>query len=85
MWLGRIEIMSTIDTIGAKCPAEGYGGVADERAMSGTISALSAWFGRAMLKRRTRMHLSELNNDLLNDIGVDPADARREIKRFFWD
>jgi len=77
--------MSTIDTIEAKGPAEGYGGVADERTMSGTIPALFAWFGRAMLKRRTRMRLSELDNNLLDDIGVDPADARREVKRFFWD
>ncbi|CAN7400377.1 DUF1127 domain-containing protein [Phyllobacterium sp. LjRoot231] len=77
--------MSTIDTIKTECLAEGRGGSAERRAMSGTIPALFAWFGRAMLKRRTRMHLSELNNDLLDDIGVDPADARREIKRFFWD
>jgi uncharacterized protein YjiS (DUF1127 family) len=77
--------MSTIDTIETKCLAEGRKAVSVQRTMSGTIPALFAWFGRAMLKRRTRMHLSELNNDLLDDIGVDPADARREVKRFFWD
>ncbi len=77
--------MSTIDTIEVKCPAETHGGGTQKHAMSGTIPALFAWFGRAMLKRRTRMHLSELNNDLLKDIGVAPAEARREVKRFFWD
>jgi uncharacterized protein YjiS (DUF1127 family) len=45
----------------------------------------SCGLAKAMLKRRTRMHLSELSNDLLDDIGVDPSAARREVRRFFWD
>ncbi|WP_246663452.1 DUF1127 domain-containing protein [Phyllobacterium endophyticum] len=77
--------MGTIDTINVKCPAEGRERGAGKARLSRTICAAFMWFGKAMLKRRTRMHLSELSNDLLDDIGVDPSAARREVKRFFWD
>jgi uncharacterized protein YjiS (DUF1127 family) len=77
--------MGTIDTIDVECPTEGRKRGAGQARLSRTISAAFIWFGKAMLKRRTRMHLSELSNDLLDDIGVDPAAARREVKRLFWD
>jgi uncharacterized protein YjiS (DUF1127 family) len=38
-----------------------------------------------MVKRRTRLHLSELSDELLKDVGIAPADARREFGRPFWD
>lgn len=76
--------MSTIDTInradGAKNHASSFqsGGLF-------TASSLIGWFGNAMMKRRTRLDLSELSDDLLKDVGIAPAEARRETKRFFWD
>ncbi|WP_223612971.1 DUF1127 domain-containing protein [Phyllobacterium calauticae] len=39
----------------------------------------------AVAKRRSRVHLSELSDEQLLDIGVSPAQARQESKRFFWD
>ncbi|MBB3234242.1 DUF1127 domain-containing protein [Phyllobacterium endophyticum] len=77
--------MGTIDTIEVECPADGRELGAGQGRLLRKISAAFMWFGKAMLKRRTRMHLSELSNDLLDDIGVDPSAARREVKRFFWD
>jgi uncharacterized protein YjiS (DUF1127 family) len=77
--------MSTMDTIGRCDGSKGDNASIEKGGLLHTISAAFGWFGGAMLKRRTRMHLSELSNDLLDDIGVSPAEARREIKRFFWD
>ncbi|MEK1891388.1 MAG: DUF1127 domain-containing protein [Phyllobacterium sp.] len=78
-------MMSTMETISADCARDGEMHRLPVRARTVTIAALLGWFGHAMLKRRTRIHLSELSNDLLNDIGIAPAEARREVKRFFWD
>ena len=36
-------------------------------------------------RRRQRMILGELSDDHLKDIGVSPAQARREAARPFWD
>jgi len=77
--------MSTIDTIGRSGSAESRAARSHNSGLLHTATALMRWFGNAMMKRRTRMHLSELSNDLLNDVGIEPAQARREIKRFFWD
>lgn len=77
--------MSTIDTIRRCDGSESHQASTQKGGLLRTISAMFSWFGNAMLKRRTRMHLSELSNDLLNDVGIAPAEARREIKRFFWD
>ncbi len=74
--------MSTIDTIDTTGATE----IRSTRGLSAsTAGVFLKWFGRAMMKRRTRIHLSELSNELLEDIGIAPAEARREIKRFFWD
>ena len=77
--------MSTIDTIRRSDGAESHVARSQNNGLLHTASALIGWFGNAMMKRRTRMHLSELSNDLLNDVGIEPAQARRETKRFFWD
>ena len=77
--------MSTIDTIRGSGGAESHAARSQNSGLLHTASALIRWFGNAMTKRRTRMHLSELSNDLLNDVGIEPAQARRETKRFFWD
>lgn len=70
--------MSTIDTINTNAST-------CTRKSGGTTGTFLHWFSDAMTKRRTRIHLSELSNELLEDIGVAPAEARREMKRFFWD
>ena len=77
--------MSTIDTIGANGSPETSSTRHISRSDNGTIGMLFRWLGNAMTKRRTRIHLSELSNGLLVDIGVAPAEARQESKRFFWD
>ncbi len=77
--------MSTIETISGTEAAGRHPVLTENRGLLHTVSALFSWFGNAMMKRRTRLHLSELSNDLLNDVGIAPAEARREIKRFFWD
>lgn len=52
--------------------------------MSGIVGAiaevLTFWARRA----RSRRRLAELNGRMLDDIGIKPADARREIRKFPW-
>ena len=43
------------------------------------------WLRCALVKRRTRIHLSELTDAQLKDIGVSKSQARRETKRFLWE
>jgi len=40
---------------------------------------------RAMLMRRSRVRLAELDDHLLRDIGLDRLAARREAERPSWD
>ncbi|MCX8279362.1 DUF1127 domain-containing protein [Phyllobacterium sp. 0TCS1.6C] len=82
--------MSTIDTIGVdECANARTDGVAIGTAVrtpfKGRLIAVIDWIGTAMMKRRSRIHLSELTDDQLRDIGVAPREARRESERFFWD
>ncbi|MCT8997297.1 DUF1127 domain-containing protein [Chelativorans intermedius] len=48
------------------------------------MNATMAWFGRAALKtrdtmrrRRTRIVLEDLSDEILRDIGIEPANVRR--------
>ena len=77
--------MSTIDTIDSHSQADTSFRSRVSQPGTGTIGTIVHWLGNAMTKRRTRIHLSELSNDLLKDIGVGPAEARQESKRFFWE
>lgn len=77
--------MSTIDTIRTCDGSENHQESTGKDGLLRTISALITWCDNAMVKRRTRLHLSELSDELLNDVGIAPAEARREIKRPFWD
>jgi uncharacterized protein YjiS (DUF1127 family) len=43
-----------------------------------------AAFGRAHARWRQRQTLLELDDRLLNDIGISRADALREARRPFW-
>jgi uncharacterized protein YjiS (DUF1127 family) len=72
--------MITIDTIST--------GFSDEPKKNEALSAskrrtLVNWLGNIAVKRRTRIHLSELTDAQLRDIGISPAQARREMRRFF--
>ena len=43
-----------------------------------------AWIREAWRRRRSRVYLSELNEHLLKDIGVTPAEAELEMNKPFW-
>ncbi|MBB3141470.1 DUF1127 domain-containing protein [Halomonas organivorans] len=48
---------------------------------------LRAWaqaWRRQALRHRTRRHLSRLDERLLKDAGISPAQARREAGKPFW-
>ncbi len=45
---------------------------------------LTQVFGMWLMRRRTRMQLSELDAYMLDDIGVTQAQARSEADRPFW-
>ncbi|MEX0285376.1 MAG: DUF1127 domain-containing protein [Paracoccaceae bacterium] len=52
------------------------------------VAALAISFARLVViwdaRRRTRQHLSRLDDRMLNDIGVSRAEARTEAERPFW-
>ncbi|MGN7770687.1 DUF1127 domain-containing protein [Phyllobacterium sp. 22552] len=75
--------MSTIDTIDACCKTNKF--VEPRHSLFHRVSAALNWFSLAMMKRRTRIHLSELTDDQLRDIGISKREARREVERSFWD
>ncbi|MEP7454952.1 DUF1127 domain-containing protein [Phyllobacterium sp. SB3] len=75
--------MSTIDTMRPSCQSDEGAGE-----YSSAPSALMAMLNRvafALVKRRTRAHLSELTDEQLRDIGVTKSQARQEVARSFWD
>lgn len=47
--------------------------------------SLLAWAMHMMATRRQRLHLEELDDHLLEDIGIDAATAHREAHRPLWD
>lgn len=82
-------MMSTIGAIRRKSA-----GVSDARGIAlrklsrsrtTVLHQILGWMLHAVAKRRSRVHLSELSDEQLLDIGVSPAQARQESKRFFWD
>ncbi|MCI5075434.1 DUF1127 domain-containing protein [Oricola sp.] len=48
------------------------------------LKAFKAALRVRMVKRRTRMHLRDLTDDQLRDIGVTRAQARFEAEKPFW-
>lgn len=52
------------------------------------IAALAVRFAAIVTKweqrRRTRINLGQLDDRLLNDVGVTPMQAHRETRRLFW-
>lgn len=43
------------------------------------------WLVQAMATRRERVHLEDLDDHMLADIGLDRRAAKREAQRPFWD
>jgi hypothetical protein len=43
------------------------------------------WISQAFATHRQRLHLEELDDHMLADIGLNRADAEREAARPFWD
>ncbi len=52
--------------------------------LKGLCLLVVAWIVDREEKRLSRIALSELTDDQLADIGVSPAEARREAARPFW-
>jgi uncharacterized protein YjiS (DUF1127 family) len=81
--------MSTIDAIERECAdvraAGGRSAPNVSKARAPLLRRAVRWMSTAVVKRRTRIHLSELTDDQLKDIGVSRWQARRETARFFWD
>ncbi|OCW58744.1 DUF1127 domain-containing protein [Hoeflea olei] len=48
------------------------------------VWSLGRWLARACDRRRQRLHLGELDDHLLKDIGVSRREARREASRWFF-
>lgn len=49
------------------------------------VAAGVSWLEQKLERRRSRIALMELSDDLLKDIGMSRADAYREGRRAFWD
>ena len=43
------------------------------------------WITRAVATHRQRLHLEDLDDHMLADIGLERTDASREAARPFWD
>lgn len=75
--------MSTIDTMqsscGSRAPADEY------PATNSTLMVMFNWLVTVLAKRSSRIHLSELSDDQLRDIGISKGEARQEVERPFWD
>lgn len=60
-------------------------GRAPAAARAPALAGLAGFLRRAVAIRRSRAALAALSPDQLRDIGVTPAQARRESARPFWD
>lgn len=64
-------------------------GVARGRALHGeavrcAFTACLRFLVRSARLRRTRDHLARLDDRALRDVGLNPADARKESQKPFW-
>jgi uncharacterized protein YjiS (DUF1127 family) len=74
--------MSTIDTI---CGEVSHAQIKSPPEKTGARVGFKIWLKNALVRRQTRMHLSELTDEQLKDIGVSKSEARSESARFFWE
>lgn len=73
--------MSEATTMQAQAPLPGRAAVrAATTALRAGMQRIALWRRRA----RTRRALAGLNARLLDDIGLAPAQARREAAKWFW-
>ncbi|MDS1135104.1 DUF1127 domain-containing protein [Nitratireductor indicus] len=76
--------MGTNDTIkGLSSPAARHGAIL--RTIWQGVEALVSRVSAIMIKRRSRLHLLDLTEEQLRDIGVNRREARLEGHRPFWD
>ncbi|GHG80758.1 DUF1127 domain-containing protein [Pseudodonghicola xiamenensis] len=61
-----------------------YGAARRQRPTVSVLKRLTTVFGLWAMRRRTRKHLSELDDFMLDDIGVTHAQAHKEASRPFW-
>lgn len=78
-----IFVMVTTETIGAKT---GVAPVHPPRLawLAATIQAAGRTFALWRRRRTTRVHLSQLTDDQLRDVGLSPDIAEREIRKSRW-
>lgn len=75
--------MSTIDTMRPSCQSCEAAG--EYRSAPTGLMVMVNRVMLALAKRRSRIHLNELTDEQLRDIGVTKNQARQEVARSFWD
>jgi uncharacterized protein YjiS (DUF1127 family) len=55
-----------------------------EHSFSNRLTGLGALFKTWLMRRNTRATLARLDGHMLRDVGLDPAMARAECARRFW-
>lgn len=53
-------------------------------ALAALLVLLAVQVTKWSIQSRTRVHLNQLDEHMLNDIGISRADARREANKGFW-
>ena len=75
--------MATIETIYRM--AEGHEhDISQSSGSRLSVTSVVAWLDRQLEKRRSRMALLDVSDELLKDIGLSRSDAYREAGRRFW-
>lgn len=70
--------MVTIDTIAAEVPPKQASAAAG---VALSVRGMGEWLKRRWRRRTTRVHLSELTEQQLRDVGLSPEMAAREIRK----
>ena len=50
----------------------------------GALRRFSAWCALCYARHEQRKHLAELDERMLKDVGIAPADAAEEMRKPFW-
>jgi uncharacterized protein YjiS (DUF1127 family) len=61
-------------------PDHGLGRLNWRDALARGRAVLTKW----LMRKRTRRHLSNLDSNLLSDVGLDKRDRARECAKWFW-
>lgn len=73
--------MSTLDTFKGELH---YTGRTSKPRGGLSVNAVIAWVEHKLERRRSRLALMEMTDDMLKDIGVSRSEAYREANRPFW-